>query len=60
VKVPCFTIAALRAGDRIVGLFYADLGVSGKQISDELQQGFVQFVNQARLALQYAEMHNNK
>ncbi len=60
VKATCFSIAALRAGDRIVGLFYADLGISEKHISDDLQQGFVQFVNQARLALQYAEMQNNK
>ncbi len=56
VKVSSFSIAALRAGDRIVGLFYADMGASGSQINDDLQQGFIQFINQARLALQYAEM----
>jgi len=59
-KTNSFSIAALRAGDRIVGLFYADMGESGIDISDEMQQGFVQFVNQARLALQYAEMQRGK
>jgi len=55
-KTSSFSIAALRAGERVVGLIYADMGESGIQINDELQQGFIQFVNQARLALQYAEM----
>ena len=60
VKVSSFSIAALRAGDRIVGLFYADMGTSGIQVNDELQKGFIQFVNQARLALQYSEIQRGK
>lgn len=60
VKTRSFSIAALRAGDRIVGLFYADMGEPGTEINETLQQGFIQFVNQARLALQYAEMQRSQ
>jgi len=55
-KTNSFSIAALRIENRIVGLFYADMGEHGPRVNNELQQGFKQFVNQARLALQYAEM----
>lgn len=51
-----FVSAALRAGERPVGLFYADNGISGARISNEAHRAFSQFVSQARLALQYSEM----
>jgi HD-like signal output (HDOD) protein len=51
-----FVCAALRAGTRPVGLFYADNGISGARISNEAHRAFSQFVSQARLALQYSEM----
>lgn len=51
-----FMIAALRVGKRPVGLFYADNGISGSRISKEAHRSFVQFVSQARFALQYSEM----
>ncbi len=54
-----FVCAALRAGTRPVGLFYADNGVSGARISSEAHRAFSQFVSQARLALQYSEMARN-
>ncbi|WP_126452237.1 HDOD domain-containing protein [Sulfuriflexus mobilis] len=59
VAAPGFVIGALRAGKRPVGLFYADNGMSRRPINDAEYQGFLQFVNQARLALQVAELSRN-
>jgi len=57
VGASSFAVASLRAGERTVGLFYAD---KEYPVDAAMQQGFVQFVNQARLALQYAEMQRGK
>lgn len=51
-----FVIAPLRVGAKPVGLFYADKSVSMQPISETEFRGFIQFVKQANLALQYAEM----
>jgi len=47
-----FIIGAISANKRPVGLFYADNGPSNRGVSEVEQQGFIQFLNQARLALQ--------
>lgn len=47
-----FIIASLRNGDRPIGLFYADRNSSDAGITPEHYRGFLQFVAQARLALQ--------
>jgi len=60
VGVSSFMIAALRSGNKPVGLFYADNGSLSGEVADTYQQGFAQFVGQARLALQYAEMQRGK
>jgi len=51
-----FVIAPLRSGSKPVGLFYADKSVAKAAISDVDFKGFIQFVKQANLALQYADM----
>lgn len=60
IGVSSFMISALRAGNKPVGLFYADNGSLSGPINETMQQGFVQFVSQAKLALQYAEMKRDK
>jgi len=60
VGVSSFMISALRSGNKPVGLFYADNGSLSGPITETMQQGFVQFVSQAKLALQYAEMQRGK
>jgi HD-like signal output (HDOD) protein len=52
-----FMIGAIRAGNRPVGLLYADNGLSRRPISESEKQGFLQFINQGRLALQIAELN---
>lgn len=54
-----FCVAPLRAGKRPVGLIYADKGVSNTPIDENQYRSFIQFCNQARLALQYAELNRN-
>ena len=60
VGVSSFMISALRSGDKPVGIFYADNDSLSGPITETMQQGFVQFVSQAKLALQYAEMQRGK
>lgn len=60
VGVSSFMISAIRSGNKPVGLFYADNGSLSGPITETMQQGFVQFVSQAKLALQYAEMQRGK
>jgi len=60
VGVSSFMISALRVGDKPVGLFYVDNGITSEAIDTRMQQGFVQFISQAKLALQYAEMQRGK
>ncbi|MCK4744338.1 MAG: HDOD domain-containing protein [Sulfuriflexus sp.] len=60
VGVSSFMISALRAGNKPVGLFYVDNGPRSGPVNDIMQQGFIQFVSQAKLALQYAEMQRGK
>jgi len=55
-----FMIGALKVGAKPVGLFYADNGSSSYAIDEVMKGGFVQFVSQAKLALQYAEMQRGK
>ena len=57
VAAPGFMIGAIRAGKRPVALVYADNGLSRRFISPVEKQGFVQFINQGRLALQIAELN---
>ncbi len=57
VTAPGFMIGAIRSGNRSVGLLYADNGVSRRQISENEKQGFIQFINQARLGLQISELN---
>lgn len=57
VAAPGFMIGAIRAGKRPVGLLYADNGMSRRAISENEKQGFLQFINQGRLALQIAELN---
>jgi len=45
-------IASLRLGSKAIGFIYADNGVSHQPISAEQYRGFIQFVAQARLAIQ--------
>lgn len=47
-----FVVSSLRSGSKPIGFIYADRGKGGKGISPEQQRGFIQFVAQARLALQ--------
>lgn len=54
-----FCVAPLRAGKRPVGLIYADNGVSNTPIDENQYRSFIQFCNQARLALSYAELNRN-
>jgi len=60
VDCQSFMIGALRVGAKPVGLFYVDNDSSPEPIAEVMQQGFVQFISQARLALQYAEMKREK
>ena len=46
-----YLLAPLIANGQPIGLLYADMGVSGRNISDTLHSGFQQFFIQARLAL---------
>lgn len=50
-KTNGFVIAALMAGEKPVGLFYADNASSKREVTSDIYSGFMQFVNQARIAL---------
>ena len=45
-------IASLRLGSKALGFIYADNGISNQAISPDQYRGFIQFVAQARLAIQ--------
>jgi HD-like signal output (HDOD) protein len=47
-----FAFAALRSGVKPLGFIYADKGATSHPVSPEQHRGFIQFVAQARLALQ--------
>jgi len=47
-----FIIASLCPGSKAIGFIYADNGISHNAISTEQHRGFIQFVAQARLAIQ--------
>lgn len=47
-----FIASSLRSGSKPIGLIYADRGRGGKGIAPDQHRGFIQFVAQARLALQ--------
>jgi len=51
-----FAAAAVHAMGKPIGMIYADKAVSGEALTDEDYRGFLQFVTQARLALQFSEM----
>lgn len=55
-----FMIAPLRANTRLVGLFYADNGITQVAINDEAHRSFLQFIGQAKLALHYFEVSRNR
>lgn len=52
VGAPSFMIGALRHGSRPIGLYYADNANSRGAIPEEQRRGFMQFLSQARLAVQ--------
>lgn len=52
VKPAGFLASSLRSGMRPLGFIYADNGEDGDVINNSQQRGFVQFLAQARLALQ--------
>lgn len=47
-----FIVAGIRSGHKPIGLFYADNATTGALISPDMRRGFLQFVAQARLAIQ--------
>ena len=47
-----FIVASLRLGTKAIGFIYADNGVSNQAISSDQHRGFIQFIAQARLAIQ--------
>lgn len=47
-----FAIAPLRVDNRPVGFFYTDKSCAGLSITQDEYRGFIQFVSQAKLALQ--------
>ncbi len=47
-----FIVAALRSGIKPLGFIYADTGTGDEALSGQQHRGFIQFVAQARLALQ--------
>lgn len=50
-----FVIASLRNNDRPIGFFYADRFMSDDKINTEHYRSFMQFVTQARLAIQISK-----
>lgn len=49
---PSMIFAGIRSGHKPIGLFYADNAVSQLPIGPDMRRGFMQFVAQARLAIQ--------
>ncbi len=47
-----FIIAGIRAGHKPIGMFYADNAATNYPITPDMRRGFLQFVAQARLAIQ--------
>ena len=47
-----FIVSAVRGKARPIGFFYADNCISGEPVTPEARRGFLQFVGQARLAIQ--------
>lgn len=54
-----FIIASIRSGDKPIGMIYADKLASRKPISSDEHRGFMQFVAQARLAVQINSQRRN-
>jgi HD-like signal output (HDOD) protein len=52
VGAKTFIIAAIRSGNKPIGMIYADKLSTSKPISIDEHRGFIQFVAQARLAVQ--------
>ncbi|MBI3773259.1 MAG: HDOD domain-containing protein [Gammaproteobacteria bacterium] len=52
IAAKSFVASSLRSGSKPIGFIYADRGKGGKGITTDQQRGFIQFVAQARLALQ--------
>lgn len=52
IAAKSFVASSLRSGPKPIGFIYADRGKGGKGISTDQHRGFIQFVAQARLALQ--------
>lgn len=52
IGVKSFIIASIRSGTKPIGMIYADKMLSKKPISTDEHRGFMQFVAQARLAVQ--------
>jgi len=52
VKANSCIVSALKSGVKPLGFIYGDTGESGSKVSVDQHRGFIQFVAQARLALQ--------
>ena len=52
IGAKCFIIALLRSGSKPIGMIYADKMTTQKSITTDEHRGFIQFVSQARLAIQ--------
>lgn len=52
IAAKSFIASSLRSGSKPIGFIYADRGKGGKGIAPDQHRGFIQFVAQARLALQ--------
>ena len=52
IGAKCFIIASLRSGSKPIGMIYADKMTTQKSITTDEHRGFIQFVSQARLAIQ--------
>ena len=59
VGAKSFIIASIRSGNKPIGMIYADKMSSRKPISSDEHRGFIQFVAQARLAVQISGQKRN-
>jgi len=59
VGASSFIIASIRSGSKPIGMIYADKISSNNPISTEEHRGFMQFVAQARLAVQINSQRRN-
>lgn len=59
VGAKSFIIAAIRSGDKPIGMIYADKASANKPITPDEHRGFIQFMAQARLAVNMNRQRRN-